>query len=182
MHSPINLRSSTFFATLLLPCITMYNNSNKGEWGYSLVLCCTANQQRCAARTILPPNLNLDYVVKSTSKINQVTMSYSYVEPLVPSLGNCHSNKYFSHWYWSTLAKKPQPWSMYINMELFMYMQRVLCGQEDPFLVVVHLITLAKYFFNKKQMFRHLCRCLLKMHWKCTVKGTCICAKTFAFY
>lgn len=106
MPSPISLRPSTFFATLLLLCIIMYNNSNKGEWGYSLVLCCTANQQCCAAQTVLPPNLNLDYVVKSTSKINQVTMSCSYVEPPVPSPGNCHSNKYFSHWYWSTLAKK----------------------------------------------------------------------------
>ena len=86
----------------------MYNNSNK--WGYSLLMCCTAKQtayqQCCAARTIVPPNLNLDYVVKSTSKINQVTMNCSYVEPLVPSLVNCHGNKYFSHWYWSTLAKK----------------------------------------------------------------------------
>ena len=68
---------------------------------YSLLMCCTAKQtvyqQCCAARTILPPNLNLDYVVKSTSKINKVTMNCSYVEPLVPSLVNCHSNKYFSH-------------------------------------------------------------------------------------
>ena len=62
------------------------------------LLCCTAKQtayqQRCAAQTILPPNLDLGYVVKSTSKINQVTMSCRYVEPLVPSPGNCHGNKY----------------------------------------------------------------------------------------
>ena len=31
MPSPIDLRPSTFFATLLLSCIIMYNNSNKGE-------------------------------------------------------------------------------------------------------------------------------------------------------
>ena len=37
-------------------------------------------------------------------------------------------------------------------------------GMSHPYimLVVVYLITLAEYFYDKKQTFRHLCKCLLQ--------------------